>query len=71
MGADQAICIAANIAMANPYYRGLPGGRSLTDLLADRSIWINYHPTMVDFGETNWAGGKEIARSNSVVFLSS
>jgi hypothetical protein len=33
--------------------------------LADRSIWINYHPTMVDFGETNFAGGKEIAVSNA------
>lgn len=61
----KAIWIAANIATANPYYRGLPGGRSLTELLADRSIWINYHPTMVHFGETNFAGGKEIAIANS------
>lgn len=61
----KAIWVAANIATANPYYRGLPGGRSLTDLLADRSIWINYHPTMVDFGETNFAGGKEIAVANA------
>jgi hypothetical protein len=60
---QKAIWIAANIATADPYYRGLPGGRSLTELLADRSIWINYHPTMVDFGETNFAGGKEIAIS--------
>ncbi len=57
----KAIWIAANVSTANPYFRGLPGGRSLSELLADRSIWINFHPTMVDFGETNFAGGKEIA----------
>ena len=59
----KAIWIAGNIATANPYFRALPGGRSLSELLADRSIWINFHPTMVDFGETNFAGGKEIAIS--------
>lgn len=57
--------IATNIATANPYFRGLPGGRSLSDLLADRSIWINYHPTMPHFGETNFVGGSEIAISQS------
>ncbi len=61
----KAIWIAAHISTADPYYRTLPGGRSLTDLLSDRSIWINYHPTMVDFGETNFAGGKEIAIANT------
>jgi serine/threonine protein kinase len=60
---SKAAWIAANIATADPCYRGLPGGRSLTELLADRSIWLNYHPTMVDFGETNYAGGKEVAIS--------
>lgn len=55
--------IAANISTANTYYRGLPGGKSLTELLADSTIWVNYHPTMVDFGETNFAGGKEVAIS--------
>lgn len=57
--------IAANIATADPYFRTLPNGKSLTELLADNTIWINYHPTMVDFGETNFAGGKEIAISNT------
>ncbi len=61
----KALWIAANVATANPYYRTLPGGRSLSELLADRSIWINFHPTMVDFGETNFAGGKEIAIANT------
>jgi hypothetical protein len=27
---------------ADVYFRSLPGGRSLTALLADRAIWINY-----------------------------
>lgn len=56
--------ITTNIATADPYYRTLPGGKSLTELLADSDIWINYHPTLVDFGETNFAGGKEIAIGN-------
>ena len=54
-----------NNPTADVYYRTLPGGRSLTQLLADNTIWINYHPTMVHYGETNAVGGKEIAISNS------
>lgn len=50
---------------ANVYFRGLPAGRTLTQLLADNTIWINYHATMDDYGETNAVGGKEIAISNS------
>jgi len=57
--------IAANITTADPYFRTLPNGKSLTALLADSSIWINYHPTMTHFGETNFAGGKEIAIANT------
>ena len=55
--------IAKKIPSANVYFRGLPGGRSLADLLADNTIWVNYHPTMPHFGETNQVGGKEIAIS--------
>jgi len=36
--------ITRNIPRADVYYRTLPGGRSLTELLADRDIWINFHP---------------------------
>jgi hypothetical protein len=60
---SHALWIAANIGTANPYYRGLPGGRSLTELLADNSIWINYHATSPALGLTNFAGGKEVAIS--------
>lgn len=53
--------IARNIPSANVYFRGLPNGRSLTALLADGTIWVNYAPGMPHFGETNAVGGKEIA----------
>jgi hypothetical protein len=46
---------------ANLYFSGLPGGRSLGALLQDRTIWINYAPTLSAYGETNMVGGKEIA----------
>lgn len=55
--------IAHDMPSANVYFRALPLGRSLSDLLNDGSIWINFHPTMPYFGETNHVGGKEIAIS--------
>ncbi len=59
-----AIWISKNLPGADVYYRTLPEGRSLTQLLADATIWINYHPTSTDFGLTNHASGKEIAICN-------
>jgi hypothetical protein len=50
-------------ARSNVYFRSLPDGRSLTDLLNDAAIWVNYHPTMGAYGETNAVSGKEIAIS--------
>lgn len=38
----QAIAIANSRPSANVYFRSLPGHRSLSSLLADRSIWVNY-----------------------------
>jgi hypothetical protein len=55
--------IAAEMPSANVYFRSLPDGRSLTDLLNDAGIWVNYHPTMGAYGETNAVSGKEIAIS--------
>ena len=57
--------IAKTIPGANVYFKALPNGRSLTDLLGDNTIWINYHPTMAYYGETNFVGGKEIAISRT------
>jgi hypothetical protein len=55
---------AKTIAKKNPaadvYFRGLPGGRSLTQVLGDSSIWINFAPALTAYGETNMVGGKEI-----------
>lgn len=54
----KAIWIAANIPSADVYFRGIASGaRSLTALLADSSIWVSFHPTLVDFGVTPGASG--------------
>ena len=55
--------IARTFNSADAYFRTLPDGRSLTDLLSDNSIWVNYHATMTAYGETNRVSGKEIAIS--------
>ncbi len=44
--------IAANIRSANRYFSSLSGGRTLTSLLGDSSIWINYDPSITYFGYT-------------------
>jgi hypothetical protein len=44
--------IASNLPSANRYFTSLSGGRSLTVLLNDSSIWINYDPTLADDGAT-------------------
>ena len=59
----KAIWITKNLPRADTYFRSLPDGRSLSELLADSGIWINYSPTMPHFGETNAVSGKEIAIS--------
>jgi hypothetical protein len=53
--------IAKNMPSADTYFKGLPGGRSLTALLEDRTIWINYSAGIPGYGQTNMVGGKEIA----------
>jgi len=53
--------VARNMPSADAYFRTLPGARSLSQLLADRTIWINYGPTLGYYGETDSVGGKEIA----------
>jgi len=58
-----AFWIIRNKPGADPYFKGLPGGRSLTELLNDNTIWVNYHATLADWGQTNHAGGKEVAIS--------
>jgi hypothetical protein len=53
----RAIWIAKNKPSADVYFRGITAGaRSLTALLADSNIWVNYHATLVDFGVTPGTG---------------
>lgn len=59
--------IARSFRNVDPYYQGLPGGKTLTQLLNDNTIWINYHATSGSFGITNFAGGKEIAICNPAI----
>lgn len=50
--------IVRNHPSANVYFRAIASGsRTLTQLLNDRSMWINYHPTLTDFGVTPGASG--------------
>ena len=53
--------IAREMASANMYFRSLPNGRSLTSLLRDRSIWINYDPSATEFGAQSVAHPNEVA----------
>lgn len=53
--------IAATMPSADAYFRTLPFGRSLAQLLADRTIWINYAPDLgILVGGTDVATHKEI-----------
>lgn len=54
------IWIAANKPAANVYFKSLKHGRSLTQIVNDRSMWINYKSDLVTYG---WAEtpGKELA----------
>lgn len=50
--------IARNKPSANVYFSAITAGaRTLTALLADSTVWINYHATLADFGVTPGAAG--------------
>lgn len=54
----KAIWIAKTKPSADVYFLGITtGARSLTALLADKAIWVNYHPTLTDYGVTPGASG--------------
>jgi len=54
--------IAKRIPSANSYFRSLPGGRSLSSILADHTLWVNYCPNRLEYGWTvsTPAGGVEV-----------
>ena len=51
-----ALWIARNMLRADIYFQGLPGGRTLTELLDDNSIWINFGHALSVFGEAVISG---------------
>lgn len=59
---QRAIWIAGNIKTADAYFKTMPLRRSLTQLLGDPSIWVNY-ATFAYYGETEYAGSNEMAIS--------
>jgi len=64
-GRERAQWIARNISTANPYFERLPFRRSLTSLLADRSIWINYENNPSRYGATETMRRRDIAVSST------
>jgi hypothetical protein len=51
--------VAKHNPPANTFFRSLPGGRSLTSLINDSSIWINYAPSVAPlFGQTRMGTGE-------------
>jgi hypothetical protein len=58
---SRAKVIAKTMPGADRYFSTLPGGRSLTSLLNDSSIWINFDPSMTEFGAQSVAHNNEIA----------
>src|ERR1044072_3091103 len=51
--------VAAHNPPANTFFRSLPGGRSLTSLINDPGIWINYAPSVAPlFGQARMGTGE-------------
>jgi hypothetical protein len=44
--------IAQRISSANTYFRSLPNRRSLSDILADSGLWVNYCSNRSEYGWT-------------------
>lgn len=58
---DRARLVAKKMPSADRYFVRLPGRRTLTNIPADRSIWINYHASLPDYGVTSGRFPGEIA----------
>jgi hypothetical protein len=53
--------ITTGIPSADIYFKTLPNGRRLRDLLNDSAIWINFDPTATEFGANSVANPNEIS----------
>lgn len=51
-GRRKAAWIARNIPSANRFFRSLSGGRSLTSMIHDSSLWLNYDASIGYYGYT-------------------
>jgi hypothetical protein len=58
---NRAKLVARRMPSANRYFSRLPQGRTLTSLLEDRTIWINYNPATGSYGQTSLLHPTEIA----------
>ncbi|MFC1642484.1 hypothetical protein ACFL5O_07330 [Myxococcota bacterium] len=56
----RARAVARGRPSANVYFKTLPGGKSLSALLADNTIWVNYSVSIGAYGEAV-IGGRELA----------
>jgi hypothetical protein len=57
----RAKAVAKGMPSADRYFKTLPNGRTLTALLNDSSIWINFDPAGTEFGANSVAHPNEIA----------
>jgi hypothetical protein len=55
---SRAFVIARDMPSANTYFRTMPLGRSLSDMLNDNTIWINFEPVRNVFGVTAMGTGE-------------
>lgn len=65
---DRGRVIARRLPRADQYFKTLPLGRTLTQLLADNRIWVNYNQVIPYFGES-LIGGTEVAIGRSALAL--
>lgn len=62
---ERACWIARHIPTANAYFSRLPFRRSLTSLLADSSIWVNYEDNSSRYGATETFRRQDVAISST------
>jgi hypothetical protein len=60
---SQVASIAKRRRSADAFFKSLALKRSLTELIADNSIWVSYVATTVYYGEIDRMGGREIGIS--------
>lgn len=62
---ERAIWIERNLPTADAYFRQLPFRRTLTSILRDRSIWLNYEDNPRRYGATETLHHRDVAISST------